>query len=33
MTAPDFTPLYAQVQGLSDLPAKATLPEDLLFKR
>lgn len=32
MTAPDFTPLYAQVKGLSDLPANASLAEDLLFQ-
>lgn len=32
MTARDFTPLYAQVKGLSDLPANATLAEDLLLQ-
>ena len=32
MTAPDFTPLYAQLQSLSDLPADAVLPDDVLFR-
>lgn len=32
MTAPDFTQLYVQVKGLRDLPANASLAEDLLFQ-
>jgi phenylalanine-4-hydroxylase len=28
LTAPDFSPLYERVKGLSDLAANASLPED-----
>jgi phenylalanine-4-hydroxylase len=30
-TAPDFTPLYRELQALEDLPANAALPEDRLI--
>ncbi|MFC5521704.1 phenylalanine 4-monooxygenase [Polaromonas jejuensis] len=33
MTTPDFTPLYAQLKHLSELPADALLPEDKLIER
>ena len=29
-TAPDFTPLYGQMEGLAEVPADAALPEDRL---
>jgi phenylalanine-4-hydroxylase len=29
MTAPDFTPLYAQLKQLEELPADALLPQDM----
>ena len=32
MTAPDFTPLYEQLQCLSELPADALLPEDVVIQ-
>ena len=33
MTAPDFTPLYAQLRSLAELPADAVLAEDVLVVR
>ena len=30
-TAPDFTPLYRELETLEDLPANAVLPEDRLI--
>jgi len=33
MTAPDFTPLYDRVKGLSDIAANAIQPEDNLIQR
>jgi phenylalanine-4-hydroxylase len=30
-TAPDFTPLYREMEGLEDLAANAALPEDRLI--
>ncbi|MGH8832394.1 MAG: phenylalanine 4-monooxygenase, partial [Polaromonas sp.] len=32
MTAPDFTPLYEQLKSLSELPADALLPEDVVIQ-
>ena len=32
LTAPDFTPLYGQLKALSDLPADAQQPQDLIFR-
>ncbi len=32
MTAPDFTPLYAQLKSLNELQADALLPEDVVIQ-